>query len=93
VACVLNGLGQPAPAETRLSRGMLPLRAAAGEPLDRRAPARLDQAPTFGRKTFKPFAVSWSHTSCSQLLRVQTAYHSSLGKASPPLVCGAAANQ
>jgi hypothetical protein len=42
VACVLNGLGQPAPAATRLSRGTLPLRAAAGEPLDRGALARLD---------------------------------------------------
>ncbi len=42
VACVLNGLGQPAPAATRLSRGTLPLRAAAGERLDRGALARLD---------------------------------------------------
>ena len=38
VACILNGRGQPAPAATRHSRGELPLRAAAGEPI---APATL----------------------------------------------------
>jgi hypothetical protein len=42
VACVLNGRGQLAPAATRRSRGELPLRAAVGEPLDRRALANLD---------------------------------------------------
>jgi len=42
VACVLNGIGQPAPAAARRSRGVLPLRAAAGEPLDRRMLAELD---------------------------------------------------
>src|SRR5258708_27870090 len=42
VACVLNGIGQQAPAATRLSRGILPLRAAAGEPLDPGALANLD---------------------------------------------------
>jgi hypothetical protein len=42
VACVLNGRGQLAPAATRRSRGELPLRAAAGVPLDRRALANLD---------------------------------------------------
>jgi len=35
VACVLNGRGQAAPAATRRSRGILPLRAAAGQPVDR----------------------------------------------------------
>jgi len=33
VACILNGRGQPAPVGVRRSRGELPLRAAAGEPL------------------------------------------------------------
>jgi hypothetical protein len=33
-ACVLNGLGQPAPEESRRSRGVLPLRAATSQPLD-----------------------------------------------------------
>jgi len=33
VACILNGRGQPAPAATRCSRGELPLRAAAGDPI------------------------------------------------------------
>ena len=42
VACVLNGIGQPAPLASRLSRGMLPLRAAAGQPLDRSELAGLD---------------------------------------------------
>ncbi|HEX9063792.1 MAG TPA: NRDE family protein [Streptosporangiaceae bacterium] len=42
VACVLNGLGQAAPPEIRRSRGELPLRAAAGLPLDRAGLAGLD---------------------------------------------------
>jgi hypothetical protein len=42
VACVLNGIGQQAPADSRRSRGELPLAAADGEPLDRRALADLD---------------------------------------------------
>ncbi len=42
VACVLNGLGQAAPPEIRRSRGELPLRAAAGEPLDRAGLPGLD---------------------------------------------------
>jgi hypothetical protein len=41
-ACVLNGIGQLARAGQRQSRGTLPLRAAAGEPLDRDELARLD---------------------------------------------------
>jgi Transport and Golgi organisation 2 len=41
-ACVLNSLGQPAPAAARRSRGALPLAAAAGETLDRSALARFD---------------------------------------------------
>jgi uncharacterized protein with NRDE domain len=41
-ACVLNGIGQTAPPETRRSRGELPLRAAAGLALDRSALADLD---------------------------------------------------
>src|SRR5713101_2835699 len=63
-----------------------------------RRPPRLDQALTFGRNTSKPFAVNWSHTSCSQLLRVQRTHHlwppvawnmgivEVSGKASPPSV-------
>ena len=35
VACVLNGRGQAAPTATRRSRGILPLRAASGQPVDR----------------------------------------------------------
>jgi uncharacterized protein with NRDE domain len=42
VACVLNGIGQQAPADRRRSRGELPLAAADGEPLDRSALADLD---------------------------------------------------
>src|SRR5579859_5789478 len=42
VACVLNGIGRPAPAAVRRSRGVLPLLAAAGEPHDRRMLAEFD---------------------------------------------------
>jgi hypothetical protein len=42
VACVLNGIGRPAPPATRRSRGALPLLAAAGRPLDRSMLADLD---------------------------------------------------
>jgi len=42
VSCVLNGTGEAAPLRTRRSRGGLPLRAAAGEPLDRAALADTD---------------------------------------------------
>lgn len=42
VACVLNGIGHPAPVGSRLSRGVLPLRAAAGQPIDRSTLASLD---------------------------------------------------
>ncbi len=42
VGCVLNGRGQPAPEAARQSRGVLPLRAAAGEPLERAALAGFD---------------------------------------------------
>ena len=41
VACILNGRGRPAPAATRRSRGELPLRAAAGEPIAPTNPAEL----------------------------------------------------
>jgi len=41
-ACVLNGVGQAAPAASRRSRGTLPLLAADGEPLDRSALRYLD---------------------------------------------------
>ena len=42
VACVLNGIGRPAPVATRRSRGVLPLLAAAGESLDLGMLADLD---------------------------------------------------
>jgi uncharacterized protein with NRDE domain len=42
VACVLNGIGRPAAAASRRSRGVLPLIAAAGQPLDRGMLADLD---------------------------------------------------
>ncbi len=42
VACVLNGTGQAAPAASRRSRGVLPLRAAAGAGLDRQTLPDLD---------------------------------------------------
>ncbi len=41
-ACVLNGRGRPAEVATRRSRGVLPLLAAAGAPLDEAALADLD---------------------------------------------------
>jgi hypothetical protein len=41
-ACVLNARGRMAPADTRRSRGGLPLTAAAGDPLDRQALADTD---------------------------------------------------
>jgi Transport and Golgi organisation 2 len=41
-ACVLNGIGALAPAATRLSRGELPLLAAAGEPIGQRGLAHYD---------------------------------------------------
>jgi len=42
VACVLNGIGRPAPQASRRSRGELPLIAAAGQSLDRVMLADLD---------------------------------------------------
>jgi hypothetical protein len=42
VACVLNGRGQPAPAASRRSRGVLPLKAASARPLDHSALPGLD---------------------------------------------------
>jgi hypothetical protein len=42
VACVLNGIGRPAPPASRRSRGVLPLIAAAGQSLDRGMLADLD---------------------------------------------------
>lgn len=42
VACVLNGIGRPAPPQTRRSRGVLPLLAAAGKSVDRGMLADLD---------------------------------------------------
>lgn len=62
VACILNGRGQPAPAATRHSRGELPLRAAAGEPIapaghaEAAAPAASAEAAwPAGLAAFDPF--------------------------------------
>src|SRR5437899_6841975 len=59
----------------------------------RRTPPRLHHVSTVGRKRSKPFAASWSWTSCSQLLLVQrtrqggvTDSATASDKASPPLV-------
>lgn len=41
-SCVLNGRGRPVPEASRLTRGVLPLRAAAGEPFDRTELSRID---------------------------------------------------
>src|SRR5262245_8113291 len=51
-------------------------------------PSRLAHTAISGKKGLNDLAASCSTTRRSQLLRVQTAYHSSPGKASPPLVCG-----
>src|SRR2546427_8920759 len=59
----------------------------------RRTPPRRDHASTIGRNRSKPFAASWSWTSCSQLLCVHRTCQRGVidsttvsGKASPPLV-------
>jgi hypothetical protein len=62
--CVLNARGQQAPEASRLSRGVLPLRAAAGEPLDRAALGRLDP---FHLLTAEPGRATWQSWDGSQL--------------------------
>ena len=59
VACVLNGIGRPAPAATRRSRGVLPLAAAAGEPLDRGILADLDPFLLVVAEPDRAFVQSW----------------------------------
>src|SRR5438128_1299926 len=41
----------------------------------RRTAPRLDQTSTVGKNTSNPLPASWSHTSCSQLLRVHSTCH------------------
>jgi len=55
-SCVLNGRGQPAPVASRVSRGGLPLDAAAGEPIDKAALARTDP---FHLITAEPGRARW----------------------------------
>lgn len=55
-SCVLNGRGQLAPPASRRSRGVLPLRAAAGEPLDRDELGCLDP---FHLLTAEPSRALW----------------------------------
>ena len=55
-SCVLNARGQLAPAESRRSRGVLPLRAAAGESLDQTELSHLDP---FHLLTVEPGRALW----------------------------------
>ena len=59
VACVLNGRGQPAPAGSRRSRGVLPLQAAAGEPLDRTQIASFDPFHLLSAEPGRAVLQSW----------------------------------
>ncbi len=63
-SCVLNGRGQPAPEASRLTRGRLPLRAAAGEPLDRTELGSLDP---FHLLTTEPGRALWQSWDGRQL--------------------------
>lgn len=55
-SCVLNGRGQPAPADSRVSRGGLPLDAVAGEPIDK---ATLTSTDPFHLITAEPGGALW----------------------------------
>jgi hypothetical protein len=55
-SCVLNARGQLAPQASRRSRGVLPLRAASGEPLD---PAELGYLDPFHLLTAEPGRALW----------------------------------
>lgn len=55
-SCVLNGRGQPAPPESRVSRGGLPLDAAAGDPIDK---ATLTSTDPFHLITAEPGGALW----------------------------------
>lgn len=59
VACVLNGIGQQAPPDSRRSRGELPLAAASGDPLDRSALAYLDPFRLLTAEPGRAFIQSW----------------------------------
>jgi hypothetical protein len=63
-SCVLNALGQPAPEAARLTRGSLPLRAAAGEPLARSELSHLDP---FHLLTVEPARALWQSWDGRQL--------------------------
>lgn len=55
-SCVLNARGRLAPPASRLSRGTLPLRAAAGEPIDKDA---LTNTDPFHLITAEPYRALW----------------------------------
>jgi hypothetical protein len=58
-SCVLNGRGALAPPASRLTRGVLPLRATAGEPLDRTELSRLDPFHLLTVEADRAFRQSW----------------------------------
>jgi len=58
-ACVLNGRGHHAPASTRRSRGVLPLQAAIGKPLDRSTLADLDPFHLLTAEPGRAILQSW----------------------------------
>jgi hypothetical protein len=58
-SCVLNGRGQLAPEASRLTRGSLPLRAAAGEPLDRTELGNLDPFHLLATEPGRALWQSW----------------------------------
>jgi hypothetical protein len=59
VGCVLNGRGQPAKEAARQSRGVLPLRAASGEPLDATALASFDPFHLLTAEPDRALIQSW----------------------------------
>jgi hypothetical protein len=72
VACILNGRGQPAPPAIRQSRGELPLRAAAGDPIDpagliNRADPQNPTSPT-SLTAFDPFLLLVAEPGRAELL-------------------------
>src|SRR5438093_745811 len=54
-----------------------------GTLIKRRRPALVDQVPMLGKNGWKPLAVSWSHTSCSQWLCVHTTCQGARGVIAP----------
>ncbi|HXP57375.1 MAG TPA: NRDE family protein [Streptosporangiaceae bacterium] len=69
VACILNGRGRAAPAATRRSRGELPLRAAAGDPIVTAEPTSpTDPTDPSGLAAFDPFRLLVAEPGRVQLL-------------------------